>query len=58
MNEIKTLEQCVKQSLNIIRYFCFEEDDNFHYIALELCQMDLKEYILKNETGFSFLLNA
>ncbi|CAD5211342.1 unnamed protein product [Bursaphelenchus okinawaensis] len=30
---------------NVIRYFCSERDDNFHYIALELCECTLSDYV-------------
>ncbi|XP_073245548.1 serine/threonine-protein kinase/endoribonuclease IRE1-like [Porites lutea] len=29
---------------NVIRYFCTEEDQQFRYIALELCEATLQEY--------------
>lgn len=32
---------------NVIRYFCTEEDKQFRYIALELCQITLQEYVQK-----------
>ncbi|XP_065159273.1 serine/threonine-protein kinase/endoribonuclease IRE1 [Atheta coriaria] len=30
---------------NVVRYFCTEQDQQFRYIALELCQATLNEYI-------------
>eukprot|EP00794_Sanderia_malayensis_P009072 gene9072-10040_t len=30
---------------NVIRYFCMEEDRQFRYIALELCDATLQEYV-------------
>ncbi len=33
------------QHQNVLRYFCTESDSQFRYIALELCQMTLHEYI-------------
>lgn len=33
------------QHKNVLRYFCTEADSQFRYIALELCQMTLHEYI-------------
>jgi serine/threonine-protein kinase/endoribonuclease IRE1 len=33
------------QHQNVLRYFCTEADSQFRYIALELCQMTLHEYI-------------
>ncbi|CAI8052165.1 Serine/threonine-protein kinase/endoribonuclease IRE1, partial [Geodia barretti] len=34
---------------NVIRYFCMEEDGIFKYIALELCQTNLHEYVENND---------
>ncbi|KAF5287499.1 hypothetical protein FQA39_LY04127 [Lamprigera yunnana] len=31
---------------NVIRYFCMEQDRMFRYIALELCQFTLHDYVL------------
>lgn len=28
---------------NVVRYFCSEEDNNFYYIALEICSCTLEE---------------
>ena len=33
------------QHQNVLRYFCTESDSQFRYIALELCQMTLQEYV-------------
>jgi serine/threonine-protein kinase/endoribonuclease IRE1 len=33
------------QHANVLRYFCTESDSQFRYIALELCQMTLNEYV-------------
>jgi serine/threonine-protein kinase/endoribonuclease IRE1 len=33
------------QHKHVLRYFCTESDSQFRYIALELCQMSLNEYI-------------
>jgi serine/threonine-protein kinase/endoribonuclease IRE1 len=33
------------QHQNVLRYFCTESDAQFRYIALELCQITLHEYI-------------
>ncbi|XP_048188050.1 serine/threonine-protein kinase/endoribonuclease IRE2 [Perognathus longimembris pacificus] len=30
---------------NVLRYFCTERGPQFHYIALELCQASLQEYV-------------
>lgn len=32
---------------NVIRYFCSESDETFRYIALELCECSLQEYVEK-----------
>ncbi|CAG9530018.1 unnamed protein product [Cercopithifilaria johnstoni] len=34
---------------NVIRYFCMESDSNFRYIALELCDYSLFDYVEKKE---------
>lgn len=36
------------QHANVLRYFCTESDSQFRYIALELCQMTLNEYVHNN----------
>lgn len=33
------------QHPNVLRYFCTEADSQFRYIALELCQMTLNDYV-------------
>jgi serine/threonine-protein kinase/endoribonuclease IRE1 len=33
------------QHKNVIRYFCTENDSQFKYIAIELCQMTLHDYV-------------
>lgn len=33
------------QHPNVLRYFCTESDSQFRYIALELCQMTLSDYV-------------
>lgn len=35
------------QHPNVVRYFCMEQDKQFRYIALELCQTTLHEYTEK-----------
>ncbi|XP_032242727.1 serine/threonine-protein kinase/endoribonuclease IRE1 [Nematostella vectensis] len=30
---------------NVVRYFCMEQDHQFRYIALELCDVTLQEYV-------------
>jgi len=37
------------QHANVIRYFCTESDSQFRYIALELCQATLQEYVTRND---------
>uniref|UniRef100_A0AC35G3T1 Endoribonuclease n=1 Tax=Panagrolaimus sp. PS1159 TaxID=55785 RepID=A0AC35G3T1_9BILA len=34
---------------NVIRYFCSEADHNFRFIALELCECTLLDYVMKQE---------
>uniref|UniRef100_A0A0R3RIT0 non-specific serine/threonine protein kinase n=1 Tax=Elaeophora elaphi TaxID=1147741 RepID=A0A0R3RIT0_9BILA len=34
---------------NVIRYFCMESDSNFRYIALELCDYSLFDYVERKE---------
>uniref|UniRef100_A0AC34F9L5 Protein kinase domain-containing protein n=1 Tax=Panagrolaimus sp. ES5 TaxID=591445 RepID=A0AC34F9L5_9BILA len=34
---------------NVIRYFCSEGDHNFRFIALELCECTLLDYVMKPE---------
>lgn len=33
------------QHANVIRYFCTESDSQFRYIAIELCQITLQDYV-------------
>ena len=40
---------------NVIRYFCTEADSQFRYIALELCQATLTDYVEQREEKFSHL---
>jgi serine/threonine-protein kinase/endoribonuclease IRE1 len=42
--EVELLREADQHS-HVIRYFCMEEDDNFCYIALELCQATVHEYV-------------
>ncbi|KAF1743564.1 hypothetical protein MXB_5352, partial [Myxobolus squamalis] len=42
--EILTLRES-DHHLNVIRYFCTEKDDQFYYIALELCSYNLHEFV-------------
>ncbi|OQV13573.1 Serine/threonine-protein kinase/endoribonuclease IRE1 [Hypsibius exemplaris] len=40
---------------NVIRYFCTEADSQFRYIALELCQATLTDYVEQRAERFSHL---
>ena len=46
----KEIEILMKNDLhhNVIRYYAYEYDENFLYIALELCECTLQEYIKKD----------
>lgn len=41
------------QHPNVLRYFCTESDSQFRYIALELCQMTLYEYVTSGMGGLT-----
>ncbi|XP_064384152.1 serine/threonine-protein kinase/endoribonuclease IRE1-like isoform X2 [Halichondria panicea] len=43
--EVDLLRQS-DQHPNVVRYFCMEQDVSFRYIALELCQSTLHEYVV------------
>ncbi len=43
------------QHANVLRYFCTESDSQFRYIALELCQMTLYEYVNNGHTSLRSL---
>lgn len=45
-SEIELLERSDRHP-NIIRYFASEEDDQHHYLALELCLCTLREYVTR-----------
>lgn len=34
---------------NVIRYFCSESNNTFRFIALELCDCSIKDYVLKSD---------
>ena len=36
------------QHANVLRYYCMESDSQFRYIALELCQATLYDYVQQN----------
>ncbi len=44
--EVQILQN-VDSHPNVVRYFCSEEDANYYYIALELCNSTLDEIISK-----------
>ncbi|XP_055329422.1 serine/threonine-protein kinase/endoribonuclease IRE2-like [Paramacrobiotus metropolitanus] len=41
---------------NVIRYFATESDSQFRYIALELCQATLTDYVQERQTRFPHLM--
>ena len=43
-NEWSKLEECDSHP-NVIRYFCMETCSEFIYLALELCDATLKQYV-------------
>lgn len=42
--EVQLLQESDRHP-NVLRYFCTEQGPQFHYIALELCQASLQEYV-------------
>ncbi|XP_030881210.1 serine/threonine-protein kinase/endoribonuclease IRE2 isoform X2 [Leptonychotes weddellii] len=42
--EVQLLQESDRHP-NVLRYFCTEQAPQFHYIALELCQASLQEYV-------------
>ncbi|XP_057203192.1 serine/threonine-protein kinase/endoribonuclease ire-1-like isoform X2 [Triplophysa rosa] len=44
-NELKHLQDSNLESKNIVRYVDFAEDDDFYYLALQLCECDLESYM-------------
>ncbi|XP_032182836.1 serine/threonine-protein kinase/endoribonuclease IRE2 isoform X2 [Mustela erminea] len=46
--EVQLLQESDRHP-NVLRYFCTERGPQFHYIALELCQASLQEYVEKPE---------
>ncbi|XP_063082735.1 serine/threonine-protein kinase/endoribonuclease IRE2 isoform X3 [Cavia porcellus] len=42
--EVQLLQESDRHP-NVLRYFCTERSPQFHYIALELCQASLQEYV-------------
>ncbi|XP_042545749.1 serine/threonine-protein kinase/endoribonuclease IRE2 [Dipodomys spectabilis] len=48
--EVQLLQESDRHP-NVLRYFCTERGPQFHYIALELCQASLQEYVEKASPG-------
>ncbi|KAM4829679.1 serine/threonine-protein kinase/endoribonuclease IRE2 [Thomomys bottae] len=48
--EVQLLQESDRHP-NVLRYFCTERGPQFHYIALELCQASLQEYVEKGSTA-------
>lgn len=44
-NELKHLRDLNLESKNIVRYVDLAEDDDFYYLALQLCENDLVEHM-------------
>ncbi|XP_058617608.1 serine/threonine-protein kinase/endoribonuclease ire-1-like [Onychostoma macrolepis] len=44
-NELKHLQDLNLESKNIVRYVDFAEDEDFYYLALQLCEYDLEDYM-------------
>uniref|UniRef100_A0A8C2W136 non-specific serine/threonine protein kinase n=1 Tax=Chinchilla lanigera TaxID=34839 RepID=A0A8C2W136_CHILA len=42
--EVQLLQESDRHP-NVLRYFCTERSPQFHYLALELCQASLQEYV-------------
>ncbi|XP_073705032.1 uncharacterized protein [Garra rufa] len=43
-NELKHLQDLNLESKNIVRYVDLAEDEDFYYLALQLCEYDMEEY--------------
>lgn len=48
-NELKHLQDLNLESKNIVRYVDFAEDDDFYYLALQLCECDLENYMKEHK---------
>lgn len=44
LHEVELLRQADEHP-NVIRYFCMETDSMFRYLALEICQASVREYV-------------
>ncbi|KAK2916801.1 hypothetical protein Q8A67_001175 [Cirrhinus molitorella] len=44
-NELKHLRDLNLESKNIVRYVDLAEDEDFYYLALQLCEYDMEEYM-------------
>ncbi|KAL0196821.1 hypothetical protein M9458_005361, partial [Cirrhinus mrigala] len=53
-NELKHLRDLNLESKNIVRYVDLAEDEDFYYLALQLCEYDMEDYmenILSTDSG-------
>ncbi len=44
-NELKYLRDLNLESKNIVRYVDLAEDEDFYYLALQLCEYDMEDYM-------------
>ncbi|KAL0196823.1 hypothetical protein M9458_005363, partial [Cirrhinus mrigala] len=44
-NELKHLRDLNLESKNIVRYVDLAEDEDFYYLALQLCEYDMEDYM-------------
>ncbi|XP_077069755.1 serine/threonine-protein kinase/endoribonuclease IRE1 isoform X3 [Siphateles boraxobius] len=44
-NELKHLQDLKLESKNIVRYVDLAEDEDFYYLALQLCEYDIEDYM-------------
>ncbi|XP_058623727.1 serine/threonine-protein kinase/endoribonuclease IRE1-like [Onychostoma macrolepis] len=44
-NELKLLQDSSLESKNIVKYVDLAEDEDFYYLALQLCEYDLEDYM-------------